>query len=58
MIRLQKNKVMILLCILAAYILLAGVLLAAVSMGIIQKALPPIAEIVSNDTIALCTDIF
>ena len=34
------------------YIVLAGVLLAGVSMGMIPKSLPPVAEIITNDTIS------
>jgi len=49
--RLPKNKVLILFGIMALYIVLAGSLLAAVSMGIITKSLPTIAETITNDSI-------
>jgi endo-1,4-beta-D-glucanase Y len=49
--RWQKSKIMLLLGIPALYIILAGALFAAVSMGIIPRALPTIAEITTSDTI-------
>jgi endo-1,4-beta-D-glucanase Y len=49
--RLRKSKIIIIVGILVLYIVIAGVLLASVSLGLITKALPKITEEITKDTL-------
>jgi len=51
--RWQKSKLLILVGILGLYVLIAGALFAAVSMGILSKSLPTAAEESTSDTLPI-----